>query len=69
MNKSFFMVYVDGMATPKIEYSDMVNAESEAKRLAKLTGKAAFVLCSIKSFKIEEFIIEDCRPQGDDLPF
>jgi len=63
------MVYVDGNNAPVVRYSVMSLAETEAKRLAKLTGKKAFVLASIKSIEVNEFKIEDCRPDGDDLPF
>jgi hypothetical protein len=47
----------------------LANAEEEAKRLAKKTNRKAYVLCSIKSFEVNEFNIEDCRPETDDLPF
>jgi len=65
---SFFMVYVEGNNAPVVRYSVIILAEAEAKRLAKLTGKKAFVLASIKSIEVNEFKIEDCRP-NDDLPF
>ena len=63
------MVYVNGGNIPTHTHSTLAGAETEAKRLAKLLGKKAFVLCSIKSIEINEFKIEDYRPEGDDLPF
>jgi len=63
------MVYVAGGDSPKCTHTSIEGAEFEAKRLAKLLGKKAFVLCSIKSIEVNEFKIEDCRPDGDDLPF
>lgn len=68
-NQSFYMVFVEGERTPTVRYSVPILAENEAKRLSKLTGKKAYVLCSIKSFEINEFTVKDCRPKVDDLPF
>jgi len=68
-SKSFYMVFVEGERTPAVRYSVPMFAEREAKRLSKLTGKKAFVLCSLKSFEIKEFEVVDCRPKIDDLPF
>lgn len=67
MNSTFYMVFVDGERTPAVCYRDPANAEQEAKRLAKLTGKKSFVLCSLKSFEVIEFKETDLRPS--DLPF
>lgn len=67
-NQSFFMVYLENERTPTYRHSTLSGAENEAKRLAKEFGKKAFVLTTIKSFKVNEFVVEDCRPD-DDLPF
>lgn len=67
--KPFFMVYVEYCNNPTVTYTSITGAENEAKRLTKLTGKKAFVLCSVKSFEVNEFKIEDLRPQIEDLPF
>jgi len=69
MRNTFFMVYVQGERNPTYKHNDLVFAETEAKRLAKLTGKEATVLCSIKTFKLNEFEVTDNRPENDDLPF
>lgn len=64
----FFMVYVKDAATPTYKHTTLESAEIEAKRLSKLYSKKAYVLASIKSFEINEYIVTDCRPE-DDLPF
>lgn len=65
----FFMVFLEGERTPTYKHETIESAETEAKRLAKLYGKKAFVLCSLKSFEVNEFTVEDCRPDMYDLPF
>ncbi len=67
--QNFFMVYVEGQQPPSFKHTTIESAETEAKRLTKLLGKKAFVLCTLKSFEVYEFKIEDCRPNVDDLPF
>ncbi len=66
--ESFFMVYLEGERTPTYKHNSLPSAEAEAKRLVKEHGKKAFVLCTIKSFELNEFIVEDCRPDYE-LPF
>ena len=68
-NQHFFMVFLEGERTPTVKYSVIELAENEAKRLAKMYNKKAYVLCSLKSFEVNEFTIKDCRPDNDDLPF
>ena len=65
----FFMVYLENERTPVYKHSNLESAETEAKRLSKAYGKKAFVLCSLKSFEIIDFKVEDCRPDSSDLPF
>lgn len=43
--------------------------KKEAKRLATLLKKKAYVLCTIKSVEDTQYKIEDCRPGESDLPF
>jgi len=69
MKSSFYLVFVDGGNSPNYQHLNSDSAETEAKRLAELTGKKTFVLCTIKSFELSKFKIEDCRPENDDLPF
>lgn len=69
MDQTFYMVFVEGERNPTVQYSHPANAEGEAKRLAKLTGKKAYTLCSLKCFEVNEFVITDMRPNADDLPF
>ena len=68
-NQHFFMVSLEGERTTTAKYSVIELAENEAKRLAKMYNKKAYVLCSLKSFEVNEFTVKDCRPDTDDLPF
>lgn len=65
---SFYMVFVENAGSPTYKHDCIETAEAEAKRLAKLTGYKAYVLCSLKSFRIREFEVQDLRPDYD-LPF
>ena len=68
-NQHFFMVFLEDERTPTYRHATLDGAEQEAKRLSKQYGKKAFVLCSLKSFEVNEFTIKDCRPDIDELPF
>ena len=68
-NNYFFMVYVENGLTPTYKHETLASAEIEAKRLSKKLGQKAFVLCTIKSFEVNEFTISDCRPGTEELPF
>lgn len=46
---TFYMVFVEGCATPACKHDSLDSAEKEAKRLATLLKKKAYVLCTIKS--------------------
>lgn len=65
---TFYMVYLENERTPTYKHTTLQSAEVEAKRLSKTYGKKAYVLCTIKSFEIVEFKVEDLRP-SEDLPF
>lgn len=65
----FFMVFVEGENTPACKHKSIESAENEAKRLAETLNKKAYVLCSVKSFEVSKFIVKDCRPMIDELPF
>ena len=67
--ETFFMVYVEGESSPTYKHLTIESADTEAKRLAKLLNKKVYVLCTIKSFELNEFKVNDCRPENDDLPF
>lgn len=66
---TFYMVFVEGCATPACKHDSLDSAEKEAKRLATLLKKKAYVLCTIKSVEYTQYKIEDCRPGESDLPF
>ena len=65
----FFMVYLENQGAPSFKHTTLEDAEQEAKRLSKQFSKKAFVLCSLKSFEINEFTVTDCRPDLEGLPF
>lgn len=65
----FFMVFVEGENTSACKHKSIESAENEAKRLAETLNKKAYVLCSVKSFEVSKFIVKDCRPMIDELPF
>lgn len=67
-DQPFYMVYLQDEDSPTYKHDSLESAEKEAKRLSKSFRKKAFVLCSLKSFELIEFIINDCRP-NEDLPF
>lgn len=67
-NQSFFMVYLENESTPTFRHATLKGAEIEAQRLSKLHNKKSYVLCTLKSFQLTEFIVTDMRP-SDDLPF
>lgn len=66
---TFYMVFVEGCATPACKHDSLDSAEKEAKRLATLLKKKVYVLCTIKSVEDTQYKIEDCRPGESDLPF
>ena len=67
--KTYYMVYVEGQSSTTYKHNSLESAEKEAKRLAKQLDKKAYVLCTIKSFEVNHFIEDDCRPHDSDLPF
>lgn len=56
---TFYMVFVEGCATPACKHDSLDSAEKEAKRLATLLKKKAYVLCTIKSVEDTQYKIED----------
>ena len=67
---AFYMVYMEGSGNPNHRHATLDGAETEAKRLSKLFQKKTYVLCTIKSFEVNEFTVQDCRPPiSDELPF
>lgn len=51
----FYMVVVDGSGSPAVRHPSQTQAITEAKRLAKLTGRMTYVLESTR--KIEPRVI------------
>ena len=70
MNQPFFMVFMEGGQNPTYQHFSLAEAEAEAKRLAKNFNRKTWVLASIKSYELNEFLVKDCRPTHlNDLPF
>ena len=67
MNNSFYMIYVEGCNSPTYKHDSFILAEHEALRLAELTGKETFILCSLKSLKKQKIVTKDLRPDREDL--
>jgi len=68
--KPFFMIYVEGGNSPTYQHESLELAEKEAKRLTKILNTKAYVLASVKSFKLVEIEEEDLIPDElDPLPF
>ena len=65
----FYMVFVVGFASRTFNHVNLYIAENDANRLAYLLLQKAYVLCTIKSIEDTQYKIEDCRPNGSDLPF
>lgn len=68
MTQPFYMVYLEGSGAPTYKHITFESAETEAKRLAKAHRSKAYVLCSVKSFEVNEFSVVDLRPSFE-LPF
>ncbi len=69
-NKTFYMVFVDGSSTPTFKHETLELATKEAQRLCEVTRNKAYVLCTLKSFEVKKYHVEDCRPFDDNtLPF
>lgn len=64
MYQYYWMLYVEGGESPKIQHPNKESAITEAKRLAKITGKKVTVLESILFVELNEFKITE-----PDLPF
>lgn len=61
------MVFVQGEKAAAFKHLTKESAIKEAKRLAKQTGKKAYILGTIVSFEIDNFKTENVTV--DELPF
>lgn len=59
MEDTFYMIYVEGGNAPTFTHTTIDTALEEAKRLAKLTGKKAYILEAVKSVQLHEFDIQN----------
>lgn len=67
----FYMIYLQGGGAPTYRHMNYHTALQEAKRLASLTDRKAYILKSHKSVTVkkefEEFKL--AKPDEDSLPF
>lgn len=66
--KIFFMIYLEDGGAPTYKHESLASAEQEARRLAKKTGRKAYILGTIKSIQLNEFIVVDMKSE-EELPF
>lgn len=64
----FYMVFVGGGDAPTYKHESQYSASNEAKRLAALLGKKAYVLRALESIECAKFDIKTLAAP-DDLPF
>lgn len=63
------MVYLEGSRGPTYKHETYQSAATEAKRLAKIFERKAYVLATVKSFELVEFHEEELTPDMNELPF
>lgn len=62
--KVFFYVFVPWSGEPKVKHS-FQSAKLEAFRIAQKTGKEAFILQAIKSYKVKDIVETNFMHQPD----
>lgn len=62
MNKTFWMIYVEGGHTPTYKHSTYESAMAEAKRLAELTNKPAYILVTDTMVELDKFRLTSLNP-------
>lgn len=62
------MIYLEDGGAPTYKHESLASAEQEARRLAKKTGRKAYILGTIKSIQLNEFIVVDMKSE-EELPF
>lgn len=67
MNETFWMIYVEGENPPRFKHYSHESALAEAKRLAELTGKPAYILVTDTKVELDKFKLTSLNPA--DTPF
>ena len=67
MNETFWMSYVEGENPPRFKHCSYESALAEAKRLAELTGKPAYILVTDTKIELNKFKLTSLNPA--DTPF
>ena len=69
-DQSFWFVWNEKGAAPRFKHPTQDSAVTEAKRLARLNkGEQFIVMQSVCMVQVTDIVIEDLRPQFDELPF
>ncbi len=66
--KQFWMVYVEGGGNPTHQHSSEVLARAESARLARATGKKAYLLQAIACCQYQPVVWDEVR-STDERPF
>lgn len=67
IDAKFWIVWsLEGPTNPKYKHTTQKDAEAEAIRLTKITGKKFFVLATVRSFELNDIIVTDYE---EDVPF
>ena len=62
MNRTFWMIYVEGGSNPTFKHSTYESALAEAKRLAELTNKPAYILVADTKVELNKFSLTSLSP-------
>ena len=70
MTDRFYMCFVEGGNSPTHQHTTPESAETEAERLARVTGRKVHVLASVASCQKTDVQWEKHTPvNDDDIPF
>lgn len=62
MNGTFWMIYVEGGTNPTYKHSTYESALAEAKRLAEITNKPAYILVTDTKVELDKFRLTSLNP-------
>ena len=61
-SEPFWMIYVEGEHAPAYKHNTYESAMAEAKRLAELTGKPAYILVTDTKVELDKFRLTTLNP-------
>lgn len=62
MNRTFWMIYVEGGQAPTYKHSTYESALAEAKRRAEITNKPAYILVTDTKVELNKFSLTSLSP-------